>query len=143
MKLSERLEALLALCECTDDAERDHNAPDSLCVFVDVRPAEFDALLREAAELARRVEWQPIETAPKDGTRVLLRNADNGLYDVGHYEDWSGKTDEDRELLPEWAKDWPGEWCQDNGNGDMTHWRPFDAARAATSGEGMGEAQSA
>lgn len=56
MKLSERLEALLALCECTDDAERDHNAPDSLCVFVDVRPAEFDALLREAAELARRVE---------------------------------------------------------------------------------------
>jgi hypothetical protein len=59
VKLSERLEALLALCECTDDAERDHNAPDSLCVFVDVRPAEFDALLREAAELARSVEDAP------------------------------------------------------------------------------------
>lgn len=55
-KLSERLEALAELAEPTHDAERDPSAPDAECVFVDTRPAEFEALLREAAELARSVE---------------------------------------------------------------------------------------
>jgi hypothetical protein len=56
VKLSERLEALLALSESTDDAERDINAPDAECVFVDMRPAEFQALVESAADLARRFE---------------------------------------------------------------------------------------
>lgn len=77
MNLSERLEALLALCECTDDAERDHNAPDSLCVFVDVRPAVFDALLREAAELARSVEDAPAAEVQMLGT-LILSDIDHG-----------------------------------------------------------------
>ncbi len=76
-KLSERLEALMAAAEPTDDAERDHNAPDAECVFADMRPAEFEALLREAAELARRVEWRPIETAPKSAGRYLVTNGED------------------------------------------------------------------
>jgi len=87
VKLSERLEALLALAECTDDAERDHNAPDAECVFVDVRPAVFDALLREAAAIVRAVEGAAqadvhrhahmgpialVETESLVGKRVLL-----------------------------------------------------------------------
>lgn len=69
-------------------------------------------------------EWQPIETAPKDGTRIEFKNVDNGLIDVGHWEQWRDMSPWERELLPVWAKDWDGEWCTDLGNGDMTHWRP-------------------
>ena len=72
MKLSERLEALVALAEPTHDAERDHSAPDAECVFVDTRPAEFEALLREAAELARRVEGAEVaHVEPKNGLAVM------------------------------------------------------------------------
>jgi hypothetical protein len=48
--------------------------PTHKCVFVDMRPDDFRALLREAAaaiEAAREDGWQPIETAPKDGTTVI------------------------------------------------------------------------
>jgi len=104
-KLSERLEALAALAEPTDDAERDHNAPDAECVFVDTRPAEFEALLREAAELARRCEWQPIETAPKDGSEFLS---------VANY------TDEPRQVQ---IVDW--DFVQQCQPGLYTHWMPL------------------
>lgn len=71
--------------------------------------------------------WQPIETAPRDGTRVALKNVDNGLFDIGHWEDWADMPSWQREMLPDFAKDWPGEWCTDLGNGDMTHWSHIDA----------------
>ena len=54
MGLIERLRAVK--WEVTDDCGRMPDDPAHECVFVDVRPAEFEALLREAAELARRVE---------------------------------------------------------------------------------------
>lgn len=69
------------------------------------------------------MKWQPIETAPKDGTRVLLRNEHNGLTDVGCWEDWANMEPWRRDLLPDFAKDWNGEWNTDFGNGDMTHWK--------------------
>ena len=70
-------------------------------------------------------KWQPIETAPKDGTRIQFRNEENDLTDAGYWEDWGEMEDWQRELLPEHAKDWTGEWCTDHGNGEMTHWAPI------------------
>lgn len=60
-------------------------------------------------------EWKPIETAPKDGTRVLLGRADEGWTTVGSFDD---------------ERD---EWWESNTNWDdfngapiyPTHWQPL------------------
>lgn len=63
-------------------------------------------------------EWQPISTAPKDGTWVLLRGGtDYGGEQIGPavVAFWSGQ---------EWAYAyWDGEWrsCYDN----PTEWMPI------------------
>jgi len=57
-------------------------------------------------------DWRPIGTAPRDGTVVELMNAGSRLTDTGHWCDYTGGTRLD------------GEWSQEAGNGDMTHWRP-------------------
>ena len=64
------------------------------------------------AGIASMADWQPIATAPKDGTRVDLMNAENGYTDFGFWFDYRGNIQS-----PE------GEWSTDLGNGDMTHWR--------------------
>ena len=62
-------------------------------------------------------QWKPIETAPKDGTTIQLMNIHNGMTDIGKWEDYSS---------------WPlkgeldGEWRQEYGNGDMTHWKSIE-----------------
>jgi hypothetical protein len=70
-------------------------------------------------------EWQPIETAPKDGTRIAFKNEQSGLEDIGHWDSWTDMPNWRRELLPDFAKEWDGEWSTDFGNGDMTHWMPL------------------
>ena len=60
------------------------------------------------------IEWHPIESAPLDGTRVRLKNASTGLEDVGQWDDYSSRGVSVSGII--------GEWNQDLGNGDMTHW---------------------
>lgn len=70
--------------------------------------------------------WRKIETAPKDGTRVILAN-NNGEYDVAGYVEW---TTSEQQFVRK-AKD--GEVYKtvhkDSGYFDTdifpTHWRPI------------------
>jgi hypothetical protein len=71
------------------------------------------------------VKWQPIETAPKDGTVIELMNEHNGLTDIGHWCDYSTRGYPSLSELD-------GEWDQEQGNGDMTHWRPLASPPEAT-----------
>jgi hypothetical protein len=58
--------------------------------------------------------WQPISTAPKDGTRILVYGpAKNG----DHYMDVCG-----------WPANWSGKWpvaYMDYATGEPTHWTPL------------------
>ena len=60
-------------------------------------------------------EWKTIDSAPKDGTKVKLKNTANGLEDYGYWHDYKGRSMTGIE----------GEWDQDFGNGYMTHWMPL------------------
>lgn len=89
MKLSERLEEA-----CTGVLVAE--ATGNLDIVTDAVNKLLDAA-REAAELARRVEWQPIETAPRDGMKIL--GFDPHWRDPicviswsewGEWHDWSG-----------------------------------------------------
>ena len=59
------------------------------------------------------MKWQPIETAPTDGTRILLRGR-NGKIADGHYGQPDGFANPKRFV-------WP------YINANPTHWRPLPA----------------
>jgi hypothetical protein len=80
-----------------------------------VRPF-VDSLMTRLASVSRRLaalegeKWQPIETAPKDGTKLLLVCAD-GWYFVGQ---WSDRAN--------------GHMNWNDGEytfGNLTHWQPL------------------
>lgn len=60
-------------------------------------------------------EWLPIDSAPRDGTRVRLL-CRNGKEDFGHYEDYTNKP---------YPTSIPGEWSTDFGNGEPVKWMPL------------------
>lgn len=79
----------------------------------------------EAAENA--VQWQPIETAPKDGTRLLLW--------------WGSEVHIGRCVVAGMSRD-GGDWWRSESHqvfkvaeGRPTHWMPLPAAPAAMEGE--------
>lgn len=107
--------------EVADDCGRMPDDPSHKCVFVDMRPDDFRALLREAAdalEAARKDGWQPIETAPKDGSEIILFDPD--------YFQRSGF--EGRYSAPR------GNWLSSYDSPvNPTHWRPLPAPPAIES----------
>ena len=72
------------------------------------------AMAREAAERAV-VEWQPIETAPRDGTPILaiLKVTNNKTNFAWH------------EPNVIWATDDESDWYRGWGFDDYTHWMPL------------------
>ena len=80
--------------------------------------AEDDDRAAIAAWNGRADDWQPIATAPRDGTEVLIRCSCTGMWVVSWVVDVS--------------REWMG-WCVDDGKSDPyplrgrqpTHWRPL------------------
>lgn len=79
------------------------------------------------------MDWQPIETAPKDGSRVLLVRAgiDESAF-VGSWSLWSNKD--------YWT---PDHWVDDARNLDLierppTHWMPLPDPPQPTGGQEHG-----
>ena len=75
---------------------------------------EADILLaRGAARIEQAPDWQPIDTAPKDGTPVLLFERDEGqavgYYHAGMY--WAATTTDD--------------YGGTNLVADPSHWKPL------------------
>ena len=64
-----------------------------------------------------RMEWQPIETAPKDGTRILL--AWGGATVVGFY------LDNTSDSHPWGWKGWTVPSMEPTPRGLITHWMPL------------------
>ena len=65
--------------------------------------------------------WQPIETAPRDGTVVILFNADQRLVDAGHWTPYEHCFEVSL-----------GDWWY---TGDCTHWMPLPPAPDRLQGE--------
>jgi len=108
----------------------------------DVTEANFKALIADtlAAPQPEPVAWMPIETAPKDGTKVLLAkydwSSDTGDAAFGS-ADWKQRVfDETRRKYSSW---WccEGRWSERWGNWNdgiepcglagPTHWMPLPA----------------
>lgn len=77
------------------------------------------------------MKWQPIETAPKDGTKVLIVN-DEGAIDVaGYFEQWNEskefvRTAKDGDVYRTLREEC-GYWCTDTAY-CPTHWMPLPEA---------------
>lgn len=80
-------------------------------------------------------EWRPIETAPRDGSRIALlipyRRAmfsEDQCTDEGYWQPLSSGAS--RLGVPQWALDAGGCWRFDGDDGSFdlspTHWRPTD-----------------
>jgi len=65
--------------------------------------------------------WQPIETAPRDGTMIELLG-ENGKFDIGEWYEWSEHFDKAANGI---GDDVTGEFSTEYGEGPHTHWRPL------------------
>lgn len=99
---------------------------------------QFYARAQEAADRVEKAEaaalsqpaaaWQPIETAPKDGSSVIL-SEDDDCVGQGFWSDGKG-FHENREVGWFWMFDLSSILIASNAR--PTHWMPFPAAPKAT-----------
>ena len=116
---------LVEQAEPNDKSDRPDEWSDSFPVFRE-QPAPVAVVMPDL--------WQPIETAPKDGTEIILRKGDRVT--SGAWTEWSkadaefhgttgvylGQVEYDSGSL--WAS-WDGGFCNDD---HPTHWQPLPTA---------------
>lgn len=119
---------------------------------IEFAPDELDALVtavltatpdRSDDALAEERAWQPIETAPRDGSSFLGWSEDLGARSMWWDRTFqAGDWDEERDEMT-WRAAWNagrvGSWeYQEYQEEFPTHWMPFPKApRAALKGEGL------
>lgn len=129
--------------DVVDDGDRMPDDPAVKCVFVDMRPDDFEALLHEAAdalEAAREDGWQPMETAPKDGTRVLLWIEWSDVPVVGEFSHDRWWADTEHYEVSCGAYCYGGSVSSDK-NMKPTHWHPLPPPPAIDQARGKGVAE--
>lgn len=93
--------------------------------FVVVDPASVrEDIARAILAERQRDQWQDIATAPKDGTKILLTNAGEGMIvDLGYYVEPEYRQPHEPPLTKWWR-------CgRGHGYGmQPTHWMPIPAA---------------
>jgi len=74
--------------------------------------------------------WQPIETAPKDGTDVVLWHVRFGIM-MGHWDeatcDWWAIYAWPNSSLPYPCEEWFSPFMDGNNETDPSHWMPLPA----------------
>lgn len=123
----------------TETGEETEATPEQLARFIEEQQLQLQNqynvltdLRKEFAELKKQNQWQPIETAPKDGTEVFVYDAaDKKIYRAKWYLD---------EEVQEWdAEDLEAGFyelnkCFENYDdyfmalGNPTHWMPLPKA---------------
>lgn len=136
-------EGIATLCASREDAEQ--TAADSNVLWPNCGP--FRAVQLYTAPPAPTEQWRDIETAPRDGTEVLLWREDCGQF-IGRYtscdafpltQDEIDATDEETLFAKDWFTQWP-QALRLEGSEVPTRWRhlpddpapPQGAAKGAT-----------
>ncbi|HBD33151.1 MULTISPECIES: hypothetical protein [unclassified Cupriavidus] len=115
------------------------------------RPSTIYALiariraLESASQPGSGEAWQPIETAPKDGTEILLCRDERVT--SGAWGEWEETTSEYHsttgEYLGKSVQDCGASWWSWDGGftqeAPPTHWMPMPAAPSAGNGEAKGD----
>jgi hypothetical protein len=120
------------------DAVAFHDNPaegaDCRMAFNELARKHMPALIA-TAERASKLEWQPMETAPRDGSEILLaveqRAGVPGRCLVGHYMP-GGHCIEDHPAIDEGWYFWNG--CQFDRASKPRHWMPLPEINAALKG---------
>jgi hypothetical protein len=81
----------------------------------------IDDLIRERDELRDAARWQPIETAPKDGTSVLISSTNWRTTWRGYYRAQGFAPEQE---IDNWGEGWTRENYSDIGL-IPTHWMPL------------------
>lgn len=94
--------------------------PDGCKAHIEAFSARAEAAEAEVSKLKAQVEWQPIETAPRDGRAILI-----AAYGAVHIVRWAHSMRSRRS-----ARSFP--WLADEGGNAWrddvpTHWRPLPA----------------
>lgn len=95
-----------------------------IAALFDGKPSDWqeaEAEIKAAADLIEHQSWQPIETAPRDGTRILIwfvhSNAKFSDDPVGH--GWEAAHE------AHWIDHNGGGWTWHGLAGSPTHWMPL------------------